>query len=94
MINRLNTYPTEKNDWNTDENTIKYILQQNQYQIKESLKQKLNKGKTTHQHRIKENYQKQNRWATLRYLGYETKKVTNIFKDVNIKIPYKTTNTI
>jgi hypothetical protein len=42
MINRLNTYPMEKNDKNTGKNIIKYILRQNQYQINESLKQKLN----------------------------------------------------
>jgi hypothetical protein len=85
MINRLNTHPMEKNDRNTNDNAIKYILQQNQYQINESLKQKLNKGKTTHQHHIKGNNLKQNEWVAFRYLRHETKRVTNIIKDTSIK---------
>jgi hypothetical protein len=34
-------YTTNQNDLNTEKNTIKYTLQQNQYQINESVKQKL-----------------------------------------------------
>jgi hypothetical protein len=38
IINRLHTYPMRKNERNTEKNTIKYILQQNQYRINTPLK--------------------------------------------------------
>jgi hypothetical protein len=41
MINSINMYITNQNDWNTEKNTIKYTLQQNHYKINESVKQKL-----------------------------------------------------
>jgi hypothetical protein len=46
MINGLSTYPLKKEERNTEINTIKHILQQNQYHIQNSLKQKLNKDST------------------------------------------------
>jgi hypothetical protein len=81
MINRLHTYPMKKNEtqkwtrWNT-------FLQQNQCQINNPLRQKVNKGNTTHQHKQQ---QKQGKWATLTYFGNEIRKVANILKDTNIK---------
>jgi hypothetical protein len=71
-------------------NTMKYISEQNQYQINNTLKQKLNEGNTSHQH----NNKKQDKWTTLSYFGKELGKVANIFRDNNIKTEYKTTNTI
>jgi hypothetical protein len=43
MSNRLNTYPTNMEDKNVEKNTIKYILQQNQYKLNEVIIQKLEK---------------------------------------------------
>jgi hypothetical protein len=37
--------------------------------------------------------QKQDKWSRFTYFGREIKKVTNVFKDTDIKIAYKTTNT-
>jgi hypothetical protein len=55
MTNILNTYPLNKCEINAEIDTIKHILQQNQYQINNSIKQKLNKGNTTNQNPPKEN---------------------------------------
>jgi hypothetical protein len=81
----------KKEERNTQVNTIEYILQRNQYQINYSLKQKLNKDSTTHQHDQK---QKQSKWATFTYFGKEIRKIANVLKDTDIKIAYKTANTI
>jgi hypothetical protein len=74
----------------------KHILQQNQYQINNSIKQKLNKENPTNQNpqKEKENKQAKNKWATFTYFGREIIKVTNVFKDTNIKVACRTTNNI
>jgi hypothetical protein len=80
MSNRLNTYPVNKCEKNAERDTIKHILQQNHYQINNSIKQKLNKGNPTNQNPQKENKQAKHKWATFTYFGHKITKVTNVFK--------------
>jgi hypothetical protein len=96
MINRLNTYPLSKHEKNGERDTIKHILEQNQYQLSDTIKRKLNKENLINTHPPKEqgNKQTKNKWATFTYFGHEVKKVTNVFKNTTLKIAYRTTNNI
>jgi hypothetical protein len=75
----------KNNERNTEMNTIKHTVQQNQFQIKNPLKQKLNKGNTTHQ-------QKQGKWATLTYFGKTTHSTTGYNQHINKTLAYKYSN--
>jgi hypothetical protein len=81
---------------NAEKDTIKHILQQNKYQFSGSIKQKLNRESHKNKSPPKEqkNKQARNKWTTFTYFGHAVRKVTNIFKNTNLKVAYRTTNNI
>jgi hypothetical protein len=73
MINRLDVYPMEKQKKHRKEhNKIHFTTEP--IPNKQSLKTKLNKDNTTHQHNQK---RKQSKCATLTYIGKEIRKLAN-----------------
>jgi hypothetical protein len=87
----MNTYPIQNKL--EEENIIKHIMTNNQYS--EEIFHKTNrnqmKKKGNFQNNTKDNNKK---WATFTYIDRETKRITKIFKTTNLKIAFKTTNTI
>jgi hypothetical protein len=81
-----------KEDKNKEKNTIKYILQQNQYKLNKVIKQKLKKEKN--EKNLRHNKENTCKWITLTYFGQETKQITKTFRDTNTKIAFRTTNTV
>jgi hypothetical protein len=61
------------------------------YSIKNGYKQQT-KNKT-HTHNITKTNTKPH-WATFTYFGSDTRTITKLFKNINLKIAYKTTNTL
>jgi hypothetical protein len=90
-MNRLYTYPLSTHAKETELDTIKTILQNNQYKLKHILTtpKKDNKNKN-----LQGNKNDNKKWSTFTYVGCKTKTFTKLFKDTNINIAYKTQNTI
>jgi hypothetical protein len=85
--NRINTYQLHKEEYQQEENIIHNILYNNSFLIQPQKSPNLNPNKKfspTHKHR----------WATFTYIGKETTYITNIFKHSDIRIAYRTNNTI
>jgi hypothetical protein len=92
VINRLNTYPMNKEDKNLEKNTINYILQQNQYKLNEVIKRRLENKKN--EENLRHNKENTSEWIAFAYFGQETKEITKTFRDTNTKIAFTTTNTV
>ena len=88
LYNRLNTYDLEKAEHEHELNIIHNILHNNSFPIKHqkpqihTLTQK--KPSQTPKHR----------WATFTYTGKETSYITNIFRQTDLRIAFRTNNTI
>jgi hypothetical protein len=71
-------------------NTIRNILRNNDYDIKvisKLLPLKKQNTQVDSQNRI-------TKWATFKFSGEEIRKVANLFLDTNIKVSFRTRNTI
>jgi hypothetical protein len=91
LMNRLNTYPISEEAKKKELNTIKNTLENNKYDKNKSKPQPKPKKQNTNN---EQQHKKKTKWATFTYNGKETKQITKLFKDTNIKIAYKTRNTI
>jgi hypothetical protein len=87
LTNRLHTYPLDENAKKKEHNIIKQILTQNSYppNIIPKPKQPPNTTSKTNKHEQR---------AIFTYFGHETHKITKIFKDTQLKIAFRTNNTI
>jgi hypothetical protein len=83
-------YPITNETKDTETNTIRNILRNNEYYTRAISKlpppKKQNTQLDSQNHKTK--------WATFTYSGKEVKKVTNLFRDTNIKFTFRTRNTI
>jgi hypothetical protein len=87
LINRLHIYPISEEAKDTEKNTIKCILHNNEYNTNTIQKrQKQNPHTDTQNQKTK--------WVTFTYNGKETRKITKLFRDTKLKIAYRTKNTI
>jgi hypothetical protein len=91
LLNRLHTYPITKKSKQTEENTIQNTLQKNKYNtnlldISLSQPQKQN----TH----KEPKHQKTKWAMFTYCGKEVRQITKLFKNTQIRVAFRTKNTI
>jgi hypothetical protein len=86
----LNTYPISKKHKTHKLQYIKTILNNNNYppQTYQNIKTKIKNN-----NRTPDTTQKQ-KFATFTYIGTETRIITNLFKNTNIPIAYRTKNTI
>ena len=89
LYNRLNTYDLHTEEYKQEEQAIQNILVNNSFPIQP---QKPTKQKP--RHTDKTTQPEKQKWTTFTYTGRETTYITNIFKKTNLKIAYKTNNTI
>jgi hypothetical protein len=87
LYNRLNTYDLQDKEYKHEINMIHNILYNNSFPIK------------PHKPRTPPPEQptpppKQQKWATFTYVGKETSYITNLFRHSNLKIAYRTNNTV
>jgi hypothetical protein len=89
LTNRLHVYPLTKEAKIRGLETIKNTLHNNKYNINIDTKQhkKHNTINNDPQH-------KKSKWAIFTYSGKETRKITNLFRDTEIKIAFRTRNTV
>jgi hypothetical protein len=88
LYNRLNTYRLHTEEYKQEGNIIHNILHNNSFPIK-----------PTKSHSHEHNHTKppptlNPRWATFTYIGKETTYITNLFKQINIKISFRTRDSI
>jgi hypothetical protein len=91
-IHRLNTLPLNENSKRKELNTIINIALNNGYRENDilSLYNRTKHKQTNRQTNTEEN----KKWITFTYTGNYIRKITNLFKDTNLKIAFRTTNTI
>ena len=87
LYHRLNTYNLQKQEHDRELNIIHNILYNNAFPIK---------NQNSHTHNTQEEHppKTQQKWATFTYTGKETTYITNIFKQTDIKIAFRTNNTL
>ena len=88
MVNRMNSYSLNHSDKIIEQQIIEQIAVANGYNA--STDQQINNTKK----RKRNTTDKKNRWATFTYYGKETRTITKLFKKTELKIAYKTNNTI
>jgi len=87
FTNRINTYDLDDARKQIETNTVKQIIRNNKFNT--SILNRFNVGKTK---REKDNRQK--RWAKFTYCGKETRQITKLFKNTNVKVAYMTKNNL
>jgi hypothetical protein len=88
LYNRLNTYQLHTEEYKQEENIIHNILHNNSFPIR-PIKARMHK----HNHTTPPPTQSP-KWATFTYTGKETTYITNLFKQTNMKIAFRTRNSI
>jgi hypothetical protein len=88
LASRMNTYPISADNKRKEEQQIETILINNNYpqNIHKNNKRKLNKNTT--------NNTEKKKWATFTYIGKETRTIVKLFRNTDMKVAYRTTNTI
>jgi hypothetical protein len=87
MTNRMNTYPISANNKQWELQHIETILVNNNYPQHTHKNKKREENKNTAMNA-------REKWATFTYIGKQTRTIAKLFRNTNIKIAYKTTNTI
>jgi len=87
MLNRMNSYQSNKSSKEQEYNTIKEIMYNNKYDPST-----LNINRTKHTEKQEKN--DTHKWAKFTYIGKETKFITKLFKNSPVKISFTTNNTI
>ena len=88
LYNRLNSYNLHRQQFDNELNVIHNILHNNSFPIM-SHKHRHNHN-TTHEQRT----QPKRKWATFTYIGKETLHITNAFRHTDLKIAFRTNNTL
>ena len=92
LLNRLYTYPITRKAKDTEMNTIQNILYNNEYDIK--LTSNIPPHKKQKENTQDNSQQQKTKWVTFTYSGKEVRKVTKLFRDAEIKVAFRTQNTI
>jgi hypothetical protein len=89
LINQINAHPITHEDKDQELKTIREILENNDYQ------QQTIHAKQKHKIPTNDSQETQkSKWVTFTYYGPDKRKITKIFKNSNITIALKTSNTI
>jgi hypothetical protein len=86
--NRLRTYDLAPESRQKEKNTVQQILNNSKYDT--SVWDKVNKEKR----RKQGDQNEKKRWAKFTYVGNETRLITKLFKNTNIKVRFTANNTI
>ena len=87
MVNRMNSYRLNDYNKHKEQQVIEQIVTNNGYD-QSIIKHFKETGQKTNNNSKKES------WATFTYFGKATKTITKLFKDTQLRIAYKTNNTI
>jgi hypothetical protein len=90
----MNIYPLTQIYKSQEQTIINEILKKNRYQQPNIHGKYKNKDHGNHTQGEKEIQKGKQKWATFTYTGPEFRTITNLFHHTNLKIAYKTTNTI
>jgi hypothetical protein len=89
LLNRVHTYPITKEAKTKELNIIQDTLHNNEYS------KTINVCHSKyHKHKNVSPQHQTTKWAIFTYYGRETKEITKLFKEANIKIAFRTKNTI
>jgi hypothetical protein len=89
LYNRLNTYNLQTDEYQQEEDTIHSILYNNSFLIQPQKPRKPKQREQEHSTQIPTH-----KWATFTYIGKETTFITNLFRYADIRIAFRTNNTI
>jgi hypothetical protein len=89
FLNRMNSYDIDPIEKTKELNTVTQLLQNNGYSASTVLRA-LNKKK--HTEPKKEHEKPKQKWAKFTYFGKETRMITNVFKNSNIRVAFAATN--
>jgi hypothetical protein len=89
LVNRMNTYPISTENKHNESQFIKTILHNNKYPLQIHIHKKPKQTKNT-----TPNTAYKQKWGTFTYNGNETRTITRLFKNTNIRTAYETKNTI
>jgi len=87
LDNRLNTFDLPTEEYKREEQIIHNILENNSFPTRQQKSPKLKLRKQAELNPIEKR-------ATFTYIGNETTFITNIFRRPNIKVAFRTENTI
>jgi hypothetical protein len=87
LYNRLNSYNLQAQGYQQELNTIHNIMQNNSFPIKQN-------KPWTHKKREKTPPAQKHSWAAFTYTGKETLYVTNIFKNTDVNVTFRTTSNL
>jgi hypothetical protein len=88
MIDGMNTYPISTKSKHNEATTLKTILHTNGYTPE------IHPHKKQYTTNTSPNLTLKQKWATFTYSGKEIRSITKLFKNTNIRIAYKTNNTL
>jgi len=91
LYNRLHTYHLKDDECKEEEDTIQDILSNNGFPVHTHKPPTLRRPTTT---LSKETNTTTHNWASFTYIGKEAAFITNLFKKTDLKISWRTTNTI
>jgi hypothetical protein len=92
LLNRLHTYPITERAKDAKMNTIKNILCNNKYDT--NLIKKLPTQKKRKQNTHTDTQDQKTKWVTFTYSGKETRIITKLFQDMNLKVAFHTQSTV
>jgi hypothetical protein len=81
----MNTYPISANNKHRELQHIETILMNNNYTQHTHINNRRKQNKNTTQ---------KEKWTTFTYISKETRTISKLFRNINTKIAYRTTNTI
>jgi len=87
FANRINTYSVDHTKKQTETNIVKQTVNSNKFDT--SILNRFNGEKTK-----REKDSQKRRWAKFVYCGKETRLVTKLFKNTNVKVAYMTKNNL
>ena len=93
---RLTNYPRSTTNKEKEYRTVQQILHKNKFQTHhlDNIVPKMNAKSRTQQNDERHDTRTPIEWATFTYTGKQTKYITKLFKNTNLKIAYKTNNTL
>jgi hypothetical protein len=94
LYNRLNTYDLQDDEYKTEENTIHNILYNNSFPIHSHKPPTQNPPSYTPSRQPVTTQTPTWKWTIFTYIGKETTFITNIFRKTNLKIVFRTSNTV
>jgi hypothetical protein len=86
LVNRMNMYPLTQENRDQELTTINEILKNNEYQQLPTNFQQKSKDPKNPTQTAPNTQQQKDKWTTFMYSGPETRTITNLFQNTNLKL--------